>query len=57
VRHREFLVDLQEKISQSCNDAVEQAIRNHQQAMEKRHGKLDHTLSTFFDEAPAASNE
>ena len=56
--HRELLVDLQEKLSQSCNDALQQAIRDHQQTMEERHKKfLEHTLNTFFDEAPAASNE
>ena len=56
--HRELLMDLQEKLSQSCNDALQQAIRNHQQTMEERHKTfLAHTLSTFFDEAPTASNE
>ena len=56
--HRELLVKLQEKIAQLCNDTLQQAIRDRQQAMEQRHSKfLDHKLNTFFDEAPAASNE
>ena len=56
--HRRLLVDLQEKIEQSCNDALKEAIQHRQQAMEERHKKfLEHTLSTFFDEAPTAFNE
>jgi hypothetical protein len=56
--HRELLVTLQEKLSQSCSDALQQAIRDRQQAMEQRHSKfLEHKLNTFFDEAPTASNE
>ena len=56
--HRDLLVELQEKISQSCNDALQQAIRTHQQTMEKRHMKfLEHTLSNFFNETQTASDE
>ena len=56
--HRELLVKLQETVAQLCNDKLQQAIRNHQQTMEERHKTfMEHTLRTFFDEAPTASNE
>ena len=56
--HRELLVNLQGKIAQSCNDTLQQAIRDRQQTMEQRHSRyFDHKLNTFFDEAPTASNE
>ena len=54
----ELLVDLQKQIPQLCTDAILQAIRNHQHTMQKRHQKfLEHTLSTFFDDASIASEE
>jgi hypothetical protein len=58
--HQQKLIDLEEKISQSCNDTLKQAIQNRQQTMKKRHEKfLQHTWNTFFDEPPAtvSSNE
>ena len=56
--HEQLLIDLQEKLLQSCNESLKQAIENRQQAMRKRHEiYLKHKLDTFFDEAPATLNE
>ena len=56
--HQQKRIDLEGKISQCCNDLAIQALKNRQQTMEKRHKKfLQYTLNTFFDEAPATSNE
>jgi hypothetical protein len=54
--HQQTLVDLHEKLLQSnCNQSLKQAIKNRQEAMQKRHEiYLKHKLNTFFDEAPAA---
>lgn len=51
--HRQTLVDLDKTISQDCSDQLKQVIHNRRQTMKKRHEKfLEHTLKTFFDEAP-----
>ena len=56
--HQQKGIDLEGKISQCCDDSVIQALKNRQQTMEKCHKKfLQYTLNTFFDEAPATSNE
>ncbi|CAF3432845.1 unnamed protein product [Rotaria socialis] len=56
--HQQLLDDLNEKLSQFCNESLIEAIENRQQAMRKRHGiQLKHKLHSFFDEAPTTSNE
>jgi hypothetical protein len=58
--HQQTLIDLHEKLLQSnCNQSLKQAIKNRQEAMQKRHEiYLKHKLNTFFDEAPTTiSNE
>jgi len=57
--HEQVLVDLKEKLLQSCNKLLIQAIEKRQEAMRKRQETyLKHKLNTFFDEAPMAiSNE
>ncbi len=51
--HQQTLFNLEENISQCFNDTLQQAIHHRQQTMKKRHEKfLEHTLKTFFDEAP-----
>ena len=56
--HQQLLDDLKEKLSQSCNVSLIEAIENRQQAMRKRHEiYLKHKLHHFFDEAPTTSNE
>ena len=55
---QQLLNDLQNKLSQYCNELMIQTIENRQQTMQKRHEiYLKHKLNTFFDEAPTASNE
>ncbi|CAM4767668.1 unnamed protein product [Rotaria magnacalcarata] len=56
--HQQLLDDLNEKLSQFCNESLIEAIENRQQAMRKRHEiQLKHKLHSFFDEAPTTSNE
>ena len=56
--HQQLLNDLQEKLTQTCNKELIQAIQHRQQAMKDRHEiYLKHKLNTFFDEAPMTSNE
>ncbi|CAF3428349.1 unnamed protein product [Rotaria sp. Silwood2] len=56
--HQQILNDLQQKLLQYCHELMIQAIENRRKATHKRHETyLKHKLYTFFDEAPATSNE
>ncbi len=51
--HQQTMINLEEKISQCCHNTLKEAIHHRRQTMKKRHEKfLEHTLKTFFDEAP-----
>jgi hypothetical protein len=53
--HQQTLINLEEKISQCCNDSFKQAIHDRSQTMKQRHERfLEHTMKTFFDEAQTA---
>ncbi|CAF2189932.1 unnamed protein product [Rotaria magnacalcarata] len=56
--HQQLLNDLQNKLSQTCNELLIQAVESRQQSMRQHHSAyLKHKLNTFFDEAPMTSDK